>query len=104
MSISQAQGVFNAPNENGVQSVGATSHYSARFAHYSVTSRTTSQGIRAHTIQTNSAHVANLFFGAALDFDDEPTMAENGGTYTVYFYADDNECDAVIMAATGGKA
>ena len=97
--LPQTADAFNASNENGLRA-----NPSIRFPHYSVTSRTTSQGIRAHTVKTKSAHIANLFFGAALDFDDEPMMGKSGGTYTVYFYADDSECDTVIMAATGGKA
>ncbi|RYF38385.1 MAG: hypothetical protein EOO38_24835 [Cytophagaceae bacterium] len=97
-NIAQNAGVFNAPNENGIQAKPAFS------SSYACTSVTTSLGLRRHTLTTQNRTLYHAFYAQVLNMDDQPDFVAVGGTFSIQFYADDAECDAVIEAALGGKA
>ncbi len=87
--VAEKPGVFNSPSEN-------ISH--------TVTSRTTTTGLRSHTVTTTNRDFAFELFGQALEFDNEPDFAAARGVFFLEFFANDAECATVILAAQGGKA
>ncbi|RYX81043.1 hypothetical protein EON83_25800 [bacterium] len=93
MNIAQIEGAFNAPNENGT-------HLKPAFScSYACTSVTTSLGLRRHTITTQNRTLYHSFFAEVLNMDDQPDFVAVDGNFSIQFYADDAECDAVIEKA-----
>ena len=94
--VAEKQGVLNTPSEASCPTVAPS-------AHFSVTSVYTRLSLRTHIVSTRDRDLAFRFLSEALEVDNEPDFAASCGVFSIQFYCSDDECDAVIEAAQGGR-